>query len=779
MNLLGNPIGASSTTNTFSTSGGATNTINGLLNANNANVDLNLAAATSGTTLLDGSYAALVFAQNAQGGFGLDNATTINTNGPGGLLFLNKVKATQLNINSGTVQFGNGSAATAAATPELQATNVAIASGAHLILNRAEAQTNASVFTGAGSLTQAGAGTLTLTGNSSAFAGSTTVNAGRTLAIGTNGNFGAAGSTLNLASATSSVGFTNASGTSTIGSTIGGAGTLSKSDWGTGVLTADNTYLGTTTVSRGTLQVGNGDSTGTLGAGAVTLSNNADLHYVRSATTNIFNTISGAGNLSATITGASSDLSVTGEVSLWASALPWVSQGRINLSTDANLTVSQNLSTTNHDSDAIVLIAGAATHAGTSTGGDIRFTGSGAVNVGSGGRATLFTGSVAGSTGLGISAGNSRFNSDESVENFTRALGDGKQVIYREAYALNGSIADATKIYDGQTHGNAYTYSINNGVNGDTNAHINASAFSGDAVTAVNVGTYSITASGLTSDLGYIVNDLSGQLTITPQDVTLQAVTVDNKSYDGTTQATIASSTLTGTVGSETLNVTGTANFIDANVGNAIRVDVNDLQLANGTGLASNYRLVTTSADTSAHISRRDIGLVSLTADDKTFDGTTAASITGASFSNLVAGQTLGLSGVGEFSDAAIGDNKTVNVATLSALTQTNGTGRWQNYNLTTSGSFTTLASIQAAAPTPGPGPDSEGAIPDWPKVERLNRRPADHLLAQPSNSSAYALAQEDPDSKTIMVRGCGAGQEPEWRDSCLPISPSYTARYN
>jgi autotransporter-associated beta strand protein len=637
------------------------------------------------------------------------------------------------------------------------------------------------VFSGSGNLTQAGAGTLTLTGDSSGFAGSTTVNAGRTLAIGTNGNFGAAGSTLNLASATSSVGFTNASGTSTIGSTISGAGTLSKSDWGTGVLTADNTYLGTTTVSRGTLQVGNGGSTGTLGAGAVTLSNNSDLHYSRSAATQIFNTISGAGNLSATITGASSDLSVTGAVSLWASALPWVSQGRINLSTDANLTVSQSLSTTNFDTNAIVLIAGAATSAGTSTGGDIRFTGSGAVNVGSGGRATLFTGSVAGSTGLGITAGNSRFNSKENDPNFTRALGNGKQVIYREAYALNGSIVDATKIYDGQTHGNAYTFLINNGVNGDTNAYISASVLSGDALTAVNAGTYSVTASGLTSDLGYLVNDLSGQLTITPKDVSLQGITANNKTYDGTTQATIASATLSGTVDPETLNVTGTANFIDANVGNDIRVNVNNLQLANGTGLARNYRLVTTSANTNAQITPRDIALVSLTAADKAFDGTTAASITGANFSNLVVGQALGLSGVGEFSDAAIGDNKTVTVATLSALTQTNGTGRWQNYHLTTSGRSTTSASILAAAPNPGPAPtpSRKDARPGLPKVERLNRRPADHLLAQPSHTSAYTLAQDDPESKTITVRGCGAGPTPEWRDSCLPISPSYTARYN
>jgi hypothetical protein len=182
-------------------------------------------------------------------------------------------------------------------------------------------------------------------------------------------------------------------------------------------------------------------------------------------------------------------------------------------------------------------------------------------------------------------------------------------------------------------------------------------------------------------------------------------------------------------------------------------------------------------------IARRDITLTSLTAADKTFDGNAVASINGASFGNLVAGQTLGLSGAGAFNDAQVGNNKTVTVTEVADLTQTNGTGggRWQNYNLTTSGSFTTLASIQAAAPTPGPGPNPsrEEARPDWPKVERLNRRPADHLLAQPNNPSAYALAQEDPDAKGISVRGCGAGQEPEWRDSCLPISPSYTARYN
>jgi hypothetical protein len=184
-------------------------------------------------------------------------------------------------------------------------------------------------------------------------------------------------------------------------------------------------------------------------------------------------------------------------------------------------------------------------------------------------------------------------------------------------------------------------------------------------------------------------------------------------------------------------------------------------------------------------IARRDITLTGLTADDKTFDGTTTASISGASFNNLVDGETLGLSGAGAFNNAQVGNNKTVTVAEVANLDQSNGTGtgRWQNYNLTTSGSFTTSASIRAATPNPGPGPapgpDSEDARPGLPKVERLNRRPADHLLAQPQNSPSYALAQDDPDAGVITVRGCGAGPDPDFRDTCLHFAPEKTARYN
>jgi hypothetical protein len=56
-------------------------------------------------------------------------------------------------------------------------------------------------------------------------------------------------------------------------------------------------------VNGGTLQVGNGGATGTLGSGDVTLANGSSLAYNRNTATVINNNISGNGNVSATITG--------------------------------------------------------------------------------------------------------------------------------------------------------------------------------------------------------------------------------------------------------------------------------------------------------------------------------------------------------------------------------------------------------------------------------------------------------------------------------------------
>jgi autotransporter-associated beta strand protein len=644
MNLQGNPIGDINTTNTFSTSGGATNTINGGLNANNANVNFSLAAATSGTTLHDGTFAALVFPSNSQGGFGLSNATTLNINGSGGVLFKDKLSATQINVNAGTLQMGDGSAATSAATADLTASQVAIASNAKVIFQRAEAVTSSTVFSGSGALQQAGTGTLTLTGNSNAFAGTTTVHDSRNLAIGTGGSLGAAGSSLVLSNASANVAFTNTSGTSTIGSTISGSGSLSKSGAGTGVITADNSYSGATTVSGGTLQVGNAGSTGTLGSGNVTLSNNANLHVLRAADTTLSNTISGAGHVSASITGTGSDLNITGSVSLTG--------GTVNLAADGNLSVQQAIGTTNTTDSAIVLTAGKPTNAGTSSGGDVSMSGSGSLSTGAGGRATIYTGSLSGSTGLGITTGNNRYNSDESSTNYSAALGSGTYAIYREKPTITVLVNDASKTYDGLAfNGGSLNTTLSSGalVRSDSFSAVTASSTLGGAAQGEkNAGQYAITASdsGGKNALGYGVTYTSGQLTIHQADLTVTANSV-SKTYDGTTSAsgTGTVGTLAGAAAGDVVNSAGSQAFLTSGAGNnktvrASGVTIKDSANADMTG---NYNINYTDNNTGV-IQKANLTLTAN--DDARFVGMTdTAGYTGVSPSGLVNGEDMSVLG--------------------------------------------------------------------------------------------------------------------------------------
>ncbi|MFA6173750.1 MAG: autotransporter-associated beta strand repeat-containing protein [Kiritimatiellales bacterium] len=76
---------------------------------------------------------------------------------------------------------------------------------------------------------------------------------------------------------------------------------LTKSDLGTLVLSGDNSYSGTTTISGGTLQIGAGGLTGTLGTGDVI--NNGSLVFKRTNTMTVANNISGSGSVSYIPTG--------------------------------------------------------------------------------------------------------------------------------------------------------------------------------------------------------------------------------------------------------------------------------------------------------------------------------------------------------------------------------------------------------------------------------------------------------------------------------------------
>jgi autotransporter-associated beta strand protein len=144
---------------------------------------------------------------------------------------------------------------------------------------------------GARPIEKIGAGRLNLAADNT-YTGPTIITAG-TLAIGDGGMTGSIASNSIINNGTLVF---NRLNRLTYGGVISGTGNLVK-DFAitTLILTGDNTYTGTTTVNGFTLQIGDGGTTGTLGAGAVT--NNGTLAFDRSNDFTVANAIGGTGRL--------------------------------------------------------------------------------------------------------------------------------------------------------------------------------------------------------------------------------------------------------------------------------------------------------------------------------------------------------------------------------------------------------------------------------------------------------------------------------------------------
>lgn len=140
-------------------------------------------------------------------------------------------------------------------------------------------------FSGSGALTLQGGGRLVLTGDSSAFAGSTTIAAG-TLQIGDGGTTGMLGGSI---ANNGEIGF-NRADTVTFGGTIAGGGRLRQAGTGTTILAGSNSYSGGTVIDRGTL-VG---SAASFGSGAIV--NNGNLVLDQGQDAIFANAVDGSGS---------------------------------------------------------------------------------------------------------------------------------------------------------------------------------------------------------------------------------------------------------------------------------------------------------------------------------------------------------------------------------------------------------------------------------------------------------------------------------------------------
>lgn len=187
----------------------------------------------------------------------------------------------------------------------------------------------------------------------------------------------------------------------TIASVLSGAGGLEKTDLGTLILTADNTYTGGTAITGGTLQLGNGGAGGSVTGD---IDNNGKLVFDRSDISTFAGAISGSGLIEQNGTGT---LNLTGNSgSFTGGAL--VNAGTLGVKSGGVLNTSHLFAAIDIGSTAAVAVDGAGSLLNST--GDLAIGGSGAAtltitNGGTASDAMGVLGANAGSSGTATVAG--------------------------------------------------------------------------------------------------------------------------------------------------------------------------------------------------------------------------------------------------------------------------------------------------------------------------------------------------------------------------------------
>ena len=262
-----------------------------------------------------------------------------------------------------------------------------------------------------------------------------------------------------------------------------------------------------------------------------------------------------------------------------------------------------------------------------------------------------------------FSIGGSNFNALHIV---------GAQTVTQKA--LNVSYAGVAKTYDATRSASVSTADdrlagdilsiARTATFGDKNVGADkAISVSAVALSGADAGNYTVAATG------------AATASVTQAALSLSGLRATDKTYDGTRVATLSGTAAITPLANDTVTLSGIAvgSFADKNAGTAKAITVTGNTIS-GTD-AGNYNLLQQTG-LSAAIGKADLSVTGLSASSKTYDATTAASLSGTASITALTGDTVTLGGtaVGAFADKNAGTAKAITVTgnTLSGADAAN-----------------------------------------------------------------------------------------------------------